>query len=106
MSLKNVDAAPRMKDILKPDDLNTEACVNLVEAILNDAADEYRRAYKAALRNPASKGAQIALSFARSFYCSDYFAALSCGLTSGPEVMRELELQVRRSLDRERRRPI
>ena len=91
MSLTDFDRAPRMKDYLKPEDLNTEACVTLAAVVLKDAADAYVHARRAVRMDPGNKDAIAHLRECRAFYKSDYFIALSCGSADGEAVMEQLD---------------
>ena len=82
MSLAMLDACHRMADYLTAADLNTEACVNLAATILEEQANELAHAALKAENNSNADNWQR-LVYIKSFYESDMFAALSCGLVDG-----------------------
>lgn len=90
MSEIDMDRLPRMKDYLKAEDLNTDACVTLATEILREAAQELAATAVRAATHP-DKDTIAHLAQLRKFYASDWFAALSCGLVDGPAVAREIE---------------
>ena len=100
MSWTEFDAAcarARMKDYMKPEDLNTEGCLTLAEAVLQGAAEDYIHARRAAVTRPHDKDAQEHLRVCELFYRSDWFAALSGGVIDGETAMRQLNrIAVRR----------
>ena len=91
---EGIDRMPRMKDCLKPEDLDTRACVLLAATVLEESAEAYKQARRHAMTNPRDKGARASLDTCRAFYRSDWFKALSCGLADGNAVMRELDREV------------
>ena len=90
MSEMDMDARPRMKDTMKPEDLNTDACVELSGVILSEAGAEYIHAVRAARDNPTNREAAAHLKACKAFYRSDYFTALSMGAVDGETVMQKL----------------
>ena len=88
--LDTVAGRRRMVDYLKPEDLNTEACVDLASVILSEAGAEYIHAVRAVRANPTNKDAAAHLRACKAFYRSDYFAALSMGAVDGEAVMQKL----------------
>ena len=76
---------PRMKDYLKPSDLDTDGCVSLAAEVLKGAAADLE---DAARRNAArpTKENRAHLKSCRDFYSTQWFAALSCGLVDGEKV--------------------
>lgn len=90
MSLMDLDNAPRMKDTLRPEDLNTDACVKLAETILREAAEDYIHARRRADVCPSKENLGH-LRICREFYLSEWFMALSGGVAEGTAVMRELD---------------
>ena len=81
---------PRMKDYLKPEDLNTEGCLTLAETVLQEASEEYIRARRAVVAHPNDRDAREHFKTCQAFYRSDWFAALSGGVVDGETVMRRL----------------
>lgn len=49
---------PRMKDYMKPEDLNTDGCVELAAFVLREASEAYLEAARALKRHPDSKDSQ------------------------------------------------
>ena len=94
MSLSEIDTLPRMKDYLKPDDLDTEGCLRLAAEVLQEAGAEYVAARRAVRQEPYDKLAQAHLKTMKDFYRSDHFKALSGGLATGDAVMRELDKRI------------
>lgn len=86
---------PRMNTYMKPEDLNTEDCLTLAEAVLQGAAEDYIHARRAAVAHPNSKDAQEHLRVCELFYRSDWFAALSGGVIDGKAAMEALDRQAR-----------
>lgn len=86
----------RMKDYMKPEDLNTDGVVMLASAVLAEAAAAYVHAKAATLRHPNDKDAQEHLKTCVLFYRSDWYKALSGGLVDGDAVMLELDRQAER----------
>ena len=69
-----LDNAPRLTS---PDQLNTEGCISLVEAIVHDATEEYicaRRNYK---KNPYDKKSILHYNQMRRWFLSEYFHRLT-----------------------------
>ena len=88
--LDTVAGRRRMADYLKPEDLNTEACLELASVILSEAGAEYIHAVRAVRANPTNKDAAAHLRACKAFYRSDYVAALSMGAVDGETVMQKL----------------
>ena len=88
--LDTVAGRRRMADYRKPEDLNTDACVELAGMILAEAGAEYIHAVRAVRANPTNKDAAAHLRACKAFYRSNYFAALSMGAVDGEAVMRKL----------------
>lgn len=91
--LKRLDTAAgrrRMADYMKPEDLNTDACMELASVILSEAGAEYIHAVRAVRANPTNKDAADHLRACKAFYRSDYFTALSMGAVDGEAVMLKL----------------
>ena len=82
MSEKDMDQMPRMKDCLKAEDLNTDACVTLAAEILKGAANELAAAARRAAALP-NRDNMSHLKTCRDFYESELFTALSCGIIDG-----------------------
>ena len=96
MSEKDMDQMPRMKDYLKADDLDTDACVTLAADILKGAANELATAAVSAARHP-TKANLDHLKACRGFYESDWFKILTCGaVADGPGVARQIIKQALR----------
>lgn len=91
--LDTVAGQRRMNDYLKPEDLNTEACLELASVILSEAGAEYIHAVRAVRANPTNKDAAAHLRACKTFYRSDYFTALSMGAVDGETVMQKLAAQ-------------
>ena len=81
---------PRMKTYMRAEDLNTEGCLMLAEAVLQGASEDYIHARRAVIAHPNNKEAQAHFKAMQEFYRSDYFAALSGGVIDGEDVMRKL----------------
>jgi len=91
MSEMDMDARPRMKDYLKPEDLSTEGCVRLATRILTDAAEAYILARRHLDQDPANKNAIEHYRLSREFYNRELFAALSLGEMSPRATVKELD---------------
>ena len=89
MSLTDADNMPRMKDYLKPEDLNTDACVDLAAAVLGEQQDALTHAARKAAAHPTKENLQH-LESLRNFYTSDWFKVLSCGLADGKEIAQRI----------------
>ena len=89
MSLTDADNMPRMKDYLKPEDLNTEACIDLAAAVLGEQQDALTHAARKAAANPTKENIQHRKRL-RDFYKSDWFKVLSCGLADGEEIAQRI----------------
>lgn len=89
MSLADLDGARRMADYMKPEDLNTEGCLVLAETLLSDARDALVRAVKQYNDWPNKENHQH-LRESQAFFRSDLFIALSCGVTDGETVIKQL----------------
>ena len=94
MSLRDLDTSPRMRDTLRAEDLNSDACVTLAAKILADAANEYVRTRRRCDACPSRENLDH-LKTCRSFYLSEWFAALSGGLVDGKAAMEALDRQAR-----------
>jgi hypothetical protein len=92
MSEMDMDARPRMKDTMKPEDLNTEACITLAQTILGEAGMALMHAVRR-YNEWLSKEDRAHLETCRAFYRSDLFVALSCGVADGETVIRQLTKQ-------------
>ena len=92
MSVEDIDyaAGVRMAEYLKPEDLDTEACITLAQTILSEAGAALMHAVRAVRDNPTNKEAAAHLRACKAFYRSDFFAALSMGAVDGEAVMQKL----------------
>lgn len=72
MSEKDMDEMPRMKDTLRPEDLNTDACANLAGKILKGLANDYIMARRKYNHQPTPEKRQ-ALERIRKLYRSEWF---------------------------------
>ncbi len=91
MSELDMDARPRMKDYLKPEDLSTEGCVRLATRILTDASEAYIQAKRHLDQDPANNDAIEHYRLSREFYNREFFAALSMGAMSPRTTVKELD---------------
>lgn len=82
---------PRMADYMRPEDLNLAGCVSLASAVLEAAAEEYLQAARHCRAEPKNKAAAAHLKTCRAFYKSDYFRALSAGVTDGEAALKALD---------------
>lgn len=89
MALEDLDRSRRMIDYLKPEQLETRACVDLASEILAGMAHELSRAAKAYARHP-NKETEANLRMCRNVFASDYFAALSSGVVDGEQAARTI----------------
>ena len=92
MNVKSLDdtaAGHRMEFYMTPDDLNTEACVELAGEILSGLADELSETALRATKSPTRCNLD-ALAALRRLYRSDYFKALSAGVADGDAVCRHI----------------
>lgn len=89
MSLTDANDMPRMKDYLKPEDLNTDACVNLAATVLSEQQDALTHAARKAAAHPTKENLRH-LENLRNFYTSDWFKVLSCGLADGEQIVRRI----------------
>ena len=89
MSIRAADNMPRMKDYLKPQDLNTDACVDLAAAILSEMQDALTYAARKAAAHPNEENLRH-LESMRNFYKSDWFNVLSCGLADGEQIAQRI----------------
>jgi len=80
---------PRMKDYLKAEDLDTEACLDLAAAVMSEQAEALTHAAREAAVRP-NKENLSRLETLRNFYRSDWFKVLSCGLADGEQVMKQI----------------
>lgn len=82
MSGANIDRMPRLKDYMRPQDLNTNACINLAATVLSEQARELAHAARRYASFPsADNGAH--LKTLREWYETPMFDALSCGMVDG-----------------------
>ena len=89
MSEMDMDHMPRMKDYLKPEDLNTEACVDLAAAILSEAGQALTVAAQQAAAHPTADNMRH-LKVCRDFYQSEMFQALSLGAVDGTTAAKKI----------------
>ena len=85
MSEVDIDRLPRMKDYLKPEDLNTTACVNLAATVLEEQANALTHAARKAAMYPTKDNIDH-LKKLRDFYKTPWFEVLSCGLADGEQI--------------------
>lgn len=90
MSEQDMDLLPRLKDTVKPEDLNTDACVKLAGEIVKGLANDYIQARRKYNHQPTPENRQ-ALERIRKLYRSEWFGAMSMGLVDGQAVMEELD---------------
>ena len=92
VSVEDIDyaAGVRMAEYLKPEDLNTDACLELASVILAEAGAEYIHAVRAVRANPMNKDAAAHLRACKAFYRGNYFTTLSMGAVDGEAVMQKL----------------
>ena len=101
MSEIDMDRLPRMKDYLKAEDLDTDACVTLAAEILKGAANKLSQAAITASKHP-SKENLAHLKACRDFYESDWFKVLTCGaVEDGAGVARSIIRQALRGMKME-----
>ena len=86
-----MDACPRMRDTLRPEDLNTDACVNLASTILSETAEDYLQTRRHLTEDPTNEHVLAHMGVLKAFYKSELFVALSMGATDGETAMRELD---------------
>lgn len=91
MSELDMDARPRMKDYLKPEDLSTEGCVRRASRILTDASEAYIQARRHLDQEPTNKDAIEHYRICREFYNRELFVALSMGAISPRAAVKELD---------------
>ena len=84
-----LNGMPRMKDTLKPDDLNTDACVDLAGEVLRGLAEDLATAVRHYNASPTQENRRH-LEAIKALYRSNYFAALSCGMVDGNTAIREI----------------
>ena len=89
MSLRDLDNAQRLRDRLKPEDLNTEGCIALAEEVLSEASAALSHAAKRYADWPSKKNRQH-LNDCKAFFTSDLFAAFSCGVADGEDAMKRI----------------
>lgn len=89
MSEAMMDTMPRLKDYMKAEDLNTDGCLNLVAAIMREQAQDLTSAARRYNVYPSKENREH-LEQCRSFYRSDLFKALSCGMVDGEQVMKKI----------------
>ena len=91
MSLQNLDerAERRMIDYLKPEDLDTEGCINLAQTILSEASEALMHAVRRYNEWPSPENLAH-LETCRAFYRSDLFTALSCGVIDGDTAAKKI----------------
>lgn len=89
MSEVDIDKLPRMKDYLKPADLNTNACVDLAATVLSEQAKELAHAARRYANSPTKENRQH-LATLRAWYETPLFEALSCGLADGKKVAQDI----------------
>ena len=85
MSEADIDRMPRLKDYMKPQDLNTDACVKLAATVLEEQAAELAHAARRYANHPTDENLKE-LKRIREWYESECFDALSCGLADGKTV--------------------
>lgn len=90
MNEQEMDAMPRMKDYLLPENLDTDSCVRLVGEIMKGLARDYLQARRKYNHQPTPENRQ-ALDRIRDLYRSEWFRALSMGLVDPQTVMDELD---------------
>ena len=103
MTLEDAARAPRMKDTMKAEDLDTGACVLLAETILQEAARELTDTTIEFLRNPDALS-RDRLEGAKRFYLSDWFGVLSCGVVDGEDAMNQIMTEARKKYMRRQAR--
>ena len=89
MSLSEAERMPRMKDYLKPEDLNTKGCVTLAATVLEEQADELAHAARRYANHPSKENGEH-LRKLREWYESPMFEALSCGITDGKTAAKKI----------------
>lgn len=89
MSEADIDRMPRLKDYMKPQDLNTDACVNLAAAVLSEQANELAHAARRYANVPTKENGEH-LRKLREWYETPMFDALSCGMANGKTVAKNI----------------
>ena len=97
MCESDIDRLPRMKDYMKPEDLDTDGCVELARVVLRDAANALTEAARTAAGSQNPEHFRY-LKMCQDFYRSDLFAALSCGLVNGETVMQQITKRALRGM--------
>ena len=89
MSLAEADKLPRLKDYMKPEELNSDGCLELAATVLGEQADALYHAARNAARQP-NPGNLQRLRELRDFYKTDWYKALSMGLADGEQVAQQI----------------
>lgn len=89
MSEMDMERCPRLKDYLRPEDLDTNACLALAAEVLRGAAADLARAARYAAESP-SEGNLAHLRACRKWCSGEIFQALSCGVVDGPTAARKI----------------
>ena len=95
MTYADIPSMSRMKDTMKPEDLDTQGCVALAETILSEASRELFDATREYVLKPSVVSLER-LKSAQRFFKSDWFGVLSCGVANGEEAMNAIMEKARR----------
>lgn len=94
MCESDIDRLPRMKDYMKPEDLNDEGVINLVAEVLRSMEEDLTAAARRAAYRPSDDNLQH-LKLTRELYQTDWFATMTLGAVDGRQVA---ETIIRRAL--------
>ena len=84
MSELDMERLPRMRDYMKAEDLDTEACISLAETVMHELAEDLKDAARRAAHDPSEENLRH-LKMIRDVYRSDYFKVMSLGCCNGDE---------------------
>ena len=94
MCESDIDRLPRMKDYMKPEDLNDEGVVNLVAEVLRGMEEALTAAARRAAYSPSEDNLRH-LKLMRELYQTDWFTTMTLGAVDGRQVA---ETIIRRAL--------
>ena len=82
MSEAMMDERPRMREYMKPEDMNLQGCLKLAATVLSEQGEALTEAARRAAACPSAENLKH-LKTLREFYETDLFTAYSCGVIDG-----------------------
>lgn len=96
---EGLDTSPRMREYMRPEDLNDEGCILLAQTILSEARQKLLSAIIADRRERSKKSA-AARRDAEYFFTTPFYEALALGAVDGRATIEHIEREADEAMNR------